>query len=261
MKILVIGDVVGKPGRKLVKELVPELKKELNIDVVIANGENMAGGSGVTEKCLKEILISGVDSVTSGDHIWKKHETQKFIRDYRQLIRPANYPPGVPGNSSYLITSYNLKIPVGVVNVQGRIFMQPIDCPFRAVQKEIDELKKQTPIIVVDFHAEATSEKVAMGWYLDGSVSAVFGTHTHVATADEKILQRGTAYITDIGMTGPIHSVIGRTKENVIDRFLTNMPKKFTLASEDLRLNGALIEVDEKTGKAISIERVSRKLP
>ena len=257
LNILVIGDIVGKPGRELVQELLPEIKKEYSIDVVIVNGENMAGGSGVTEKPLKELLASGVNVVTSGDHIWKKKETQTFIDNYPQLIRPANYPQGTPGRGSYLLELKTLNKPVGVVNVNGRIFMDPLDCPFKAVKREVEKLKERTNIIIVDMHAEATSEKVAMGWFLDGEVSCVFGTHTHVPTADERILPLGTAYITDVGMAGAHDSVIGREKNPVIERFLTQMPQKFDLATGDVRLNGAIISVDENTGKATGIERIS----
>jgi len=258
MNILVIGDIVGKPGRKAITELVPVIKDEFNIDVVIANGENTAGGSGVTEKTLSPLYSAGVDVVTTGDHIWRKKETAGFIDDYSNLLRPCNYPPGVKGKGSVIISVGDKKI--GVVNAIGRVFMQPIDCPFRAVKVEIEKLKKETNIIIFDFHAEATSEKVAMGWYLNGEVSAVVGTHTHVATADETILNKGTAYITDIGMTGSMDSVIGRKKEPVLQKFLTQVPARFDLAVDDVKLNGVIIEIDENSGKAVKIERISRRL-
>lgn len=254
MKILLIGDIVGKPGRRIVKELLPIIKQKHNIDFIIANGENIAGGSGVTEKTLDELFYdAGVDVITTGDHIWKKRETQKFIDNYDNLVRPLNYPEGVPGKGSVITNG------IAVISLLGRIFMNPIDCPFRIVEKEIEKIKEKTNIIIIDFHAEATSEKIAMGWFLDGRVTAVVGTHTHVQTADERILNKGTAYITDMGMTGSMDSVIGRTKDAVIQKFLTQLPVKFEVATEDVRLNGVLIEIDEKSGKAVNIERIQER--
>jgi len=260
MNILVVGDVVGKPGRTVITEFCKKKREELNIDAIIVNGENMSGGSGITKAAFEELLDSGVDVVTTGDHIWKKTETQRFINDFPQLVRPANYPIGSPGNGSYVFEVKGINKPVGVINLLGRVFMSPMDCPFLAVKRELEKLKRETNIIVVDFHAEATSEKVAMGWYLDGEVSLVFGTHTHVPTADETVLPKGTAYITDLGMTGPHDSVIGRDKAIIIERFITSLPKKYEVAKDDVRLNGALVSINEQTGKALKIERICWKI-
>ena len=259
MKIFIAGDIVGKPGRKALKELYPGLRDEFNIDFAIVNGENMAGGSGITQETLEDVLSSGIDVVTSGDHIWKKKETQKFVSQYPMLLRPANFPSGVPGKGSQLIETKNGKV-VGVINLLGRVFMtQTLECPFLTAKREVDKLKDKTDIIIVDFHAEATAEKIALGWFLDGYVSVVVGTHTHVQTADETILPNKTAYITDIGMVGARYGVIGRKKEGVIERFLTQMPARFELAVEDVCINAVLVDIDDDTGKAISIERIVRQ--
>jgi len=259
MKILFIGDIVGSPGRRAIKELVPKLIKSEKIDFVIANGENAAGGSGITPKLADELLKAKVDAITSGDHIWKRKEMVEALDEYPSILRPANYPAGVPGAGANV---YKTKsgIAVGVINLVGRVFMDSVDCPFKKVAEEVEDLKKRAKIIVVDLHAEATSEKIAMGWYLDGQVSAVLGTHTHVQTADERVLPQGTAYITDVGMTGPHDSVIGRKKEQILSRFLTQLPTRFEMAEDDVQLNGAVIDVDEATGKARSIKRISEKL-
>ncbi|MGV8058253.1 MAG: TIGR00282 family metallophosphoesterase [Smithellaceae bacterium] len=259
MKILFIGDIVGKPGRRALKELLPKLIGDCQIDLVIANCENAAAGFGVTRDIVEELYDSHIDILTSGNHIWDKKEIMEFIGDYETLLRPANYPEKVPGSGAVVMPTAAGHY-VGVLNLAGRIFMQPIDCPFGKAKSEIAELRKKTKVIIVDIHAEATSEKKALGWYLDGEVSAVLGTHTHVQTADEEILPKGTAYLSDVGMTGSFDSVIGVKKEAVIERFLTGMPNKFDTAKGDVRLQGALLDIDPETGKANSIERVSVKL-
>ena len=259
MKILFIGDIVGSPGRMAVRELLPPLIAKKKIDFVIANCENAAAGFGVTKKNVEELYNYHIDVLTSGNHIWNKKEVLEFIGDYEKLLRPANYPAATPGAGSVLIPVATREY-VGVLNLAGRIFMQPIDCPFVAAKNKIAELRKKTNIIIVDMHAEATSEKKALGWYLDGEVSAVLGTHTHVQTADEEILPQGTAYISDAGMTGPFDSVIGINKETVIERFLTQMPNKFDLAKDDIRMQGVIMNIDSISGKANSIERISVKL-
>lgn len=259
MNILFIGDVVGEPGRRAVKELLPKLKTKYNLEFVVANGENAAGGSGITPGLADEILGYGVDVITSGDHIWKKKEILDYIDTSKRLLRPANYPPDVPGYGSTVVESES-GTKVAVINLQGRVFMQAIECPFRAAKTQIDKVKDKARIIIVDMHAEATSEKIALGWYLDGLVSAIAGTHTHVQTADEKILPQGTAFVSDAGMTGPFDSVIGRKKEQILSRFLTQMPTKFEMAEGDIQLHGVIIDIDEKTGKANSIKRVQEKL-
>ncbi len=258
MKILFISDIVGKPGRRAVYELLPEIIGNYEIDLTIANCENAAGGFGITRDVVEELFQNNIHVLTSGNHVWDKKEAEGFIGDYKNLLRPANYPPGAPGQGSVLVPVASGKL-VGVINLMGRVFMRPIDCPFRAAEAEIAKLRGSTEVIIVDMHAEATSEKQAMGWFLDGCVSAVLGTHTHVQTADEKILTKGTAYISDAGMTGPFESVIGVQKESVVTGFLTGMLGRFEVAKRDVWLQGVFIEVDEKTGKALRIERISRK--
>lgn len=259
MKILFIGDIVGSPGREAIKKLVPLLKQELSIDFVVANAENASGGSGITAKVADDLFSSEVDVITSGDHIWKKVEIFELINKEDRILRPINYPSGAPGRGATVFKT-KTGVKVGVINVNGRVFMDALECPFRTTLAACEELAKETKIIIVDIHAEATSEKVALGWYLDGKVSAVLGTHTHIQTADEKILPKGTAYITDVGMTGPYDSVIGRRVEDVLTRFLSSIPVRFEVAQENVQLHGALVEVDEKTGKAISIIRIAKKL-
>ena len=259
MKILFIGDIVGKPGRRAVRELLPSLISEHEIDLVIANCENAAAGFGITREIVEELYNSSIDVLTSGNHIWDKREVMGFISDYETLLRPANYPAKVPGTGAVLIPTAAGEY-VGVLNLAGRIFMYPIDCPFVTAKDKIAELRTKTKVIIVDIHAEATSEKKALGWYLDGEVSAVLGTHTHVQTADNEILPQGTAYISDVGMTGPFDSVIGIKKDAIIERFLTQIPNKFDVAKGDIRLQGVLLDVDVVTGKANSIERISVKL-
>lgn len=257
MKILFIGDIVGSPGREAVKTLVPKLKKEKELDFVIANAENASGGTGLIPKVAEELFAYGCDCLTTGDHIWKRKEVLEII-NHPYILRPANLSMDSPGKGYCILNKDNLKI--AVLNLQGRVFMQPIDCPFRKAREIIPILKKETPAILVDMHAEATSEKVAMGYFLDGLVSGVVGTHTHIQTADEKILPYGAAYITDLGMCGPYDSVIGQEKTKIIERFLTGMPKRFEVASGDVQLHGVIIEIDNVTGKALSIERVQEKL-
>jgi len=259
MKILFIGDIVGEPGRRAVEKLIPKIKKREDIEFVIANGENVAGGSGVTPALADELFEHGVDVLTSGDHIWKRKEIVEKLDSDRRLLRPANYPPNVPGFGSSVISSES-GIDVGVINLIGRVFMQPLECPFRAVKEILDKMKGKARVIIVDIHAEATSEKIALGWYLDGMVSAIVGTHTHVQTADEKILPGGTAFISDAGMTGPFDGVIGRKKEQILTRFITQMPARFEMAEGDIQLHGVILDIDEKTGKANSIKRVQEKL-
>ncbi|MEA3328441.1 MAG: TIGR00282 family metallophosphoesterase [Candidatus Omnitrophota bacterium] len=259
MKVLMIGDIVGSPGRQAIKTLLGKLKTVHKPELVVANGENAAGGSGLTPAMVKELLSFGIDVITSGDHIWKKKEVLDIIDIENRLLRPANYPFGVPGKGSLVIEGKS-GIKIGVINLLGRVFMMPMDCPFKSVREEIDRIKKETRVIVVDIHAEATSEKIAMGWYLDGLVSAVAGTHTHVQTSDEKILPNKTAYISDIGMTGPINSVLGRRKEQVLERFITCMPVRFQMADENIQLQGVVIDIDPRTGRASFIERIIEKL-
>ncbi|RNC67508.1 MAG: TIGR00282 family metallophosphoesterase [Desulfuromonadales bacterium] len=259
-KILFIGDIVGSPGRQAVARELHRLVDRHRIDLVIANGENAAGGFGITEDKARELFSLGIDVLTSGNHIWDKRESFPFINREERLIRPANYPPETVGRGSVVVrTAGGLK--VGILNLEGRVFMNNLDCPFRAADREICRIREETRVILVDFHAEATSEKVALGWHLDGKVSAVIGTHTHVQTADERVLPGGTAYLTDAGMTGSFDSVIGVRKELAIERFTTQMPVRFEVAKKDIRLNGAVIEVDEESGRAISIERLSLTCP
>ena len=259
MKILFIGDIVGSPGREAIKTLVGPLKQELQIDFVVANAENASGGSGITAKVAAELFASGVDVLTSGDHIWKKPEIFELINQEERILRPLNYPSGAPGSGAKVFKARN-GIKVGVINVNGRVFMEALDCPFKTTLKAVEELAAETKIIIVDIHAEATSEKTALGWYLDGKVSAIFGTHTHIQTADEKILPQGTAYITDAGMTGPYDSVIGRRVEDVLTRFLSSIPVRFQVAEGNIQLHGALVDIDETTGRARSILRIQKKI-
>jgi len=259
MKILFIGDIVGKPGRRAVKELLPGLIGSRDIDLVIANCENAAAGFGVTRDIVEELFEAHIDVLTSGNHIWDKKEVLDFIDDYETLLRPANYPSVVPGAGSVLMPTPAGDY-IGILNLAGRIFMHPIDCPFVTARNEVARLKTRTNVIIVDIHAEATSEKKALGWYLDGEVSAVLGTHTHVQTADNEVLPKGTAYISDAGMTGPFDSVIGIKKEMIIERFLNSMPNRFDVAKGDIRLQGVLMDIDAQSGKANAIERISVRL-
>jgi metallophosphoesterase (TIGR00282 family) len=256
MNLLFLGDIVGKPGRDLVRKGLPSLIERCAIDLVVANVENAAAGRGITREIGDALLGWGVDVMTSGNHIWAQREAINYIGAEARLLRPANFPAGVPGNGRYLARTGDGK-PVGVINVMGRVFMQSIDDPFARVLEEIEAFAGRTRVILVDFHAEATSEKVAMGWHLDGKVTAVIGTHTHVQTADEQILPGGTAYLTDAGMTGPHDGVIGVEKTAVIDKFLRGMPVRMETATGNPRLNGILIAADESTGKATSVRRLS----
>jgi metallophosphoesterase (TIGR00282 family) len=258
MKLLFIGDIVGKPGRRAVRDLLPRIIHQHDIGLVVANVENAAGGFGVTRTVIEEIYASQVDVLTTGNHVWDKKEVMEFIDDYDTLLRPANYPAGTPGKGTVLLSTRN-GCRVAVINLSGRVFMKPVDCPFRVAEMEIDALRKKTNMIIVDMHAEATSEKQALGWFLDGEVSAIIGTHTHVQTADEKILPKGTAYISDVGMTGPFDSVIGIEKEIVIERFLTYRPNRFDVAKGDVWLKGVMVDIDSKTGGAQAIQRISVK--
>jgi len=253
LRILMIGDVIGKPGRETVRALLPDLTRERSIDFVICNGENTAGGFGITADTASELLESGVDVLTSGNHIWDKKEIVPYMDEGLPLIRPANY-PDAPGRG------YLHQGGVTVVNLMGRVFMGPLDCPFRTADALLQKFKEedQSKVIIVDFHAEATSEKQAMGWYLDGRVSGVFGTHTHVGTVDARILPKGTAYLTDVGMTGPTDSVIGSDKDAVLERFLSSMPNRLPVATGPCALNAVLVDVDQETGKACLIERIDR---
>ncbi len=255
MRLLMIGDVVGRSGRRAIKVNVSDLKREFDLDMIIANGENAAGGKGITKEVANELFISGVDVLTMGNHVWNKREAFDYLDKETRIVRPANYPPGVPGYG-YCIFETRRKVKVGVINLAGRVFLQSVDCPFRKASEVVARLKEEARVVIVDFHAEATSEKVAMGLYLDGLVSAVVGTHTHVQTADECILPGGTAYITDLGMTGPRNSVIGVKKENVIEKFLTQIPQHFEVATGPFQLNGVVIDIDEDTGEASAIRRI-----
>ncbi|MFH0877763.1 MAG: TIGR00282 family metallophosphoesterase [Candidatus Omnitrophota bacterium] len=259
VKILFIGDVVGSPGRAAVKSLLPKLRQEEHIDVVIANAENAAGGSGITARIVRDLFQSGCDVLTSGDHVWRRPEVIEILMKEQHVLRPANFPKVTPGRGSTVFTT-NQGAKIGVVCLLGQVFIDAmVESPFRVVQEELADLRKETPVVIVDIHAEATSEKVALGWFLDGEVSAVLGTHTHIQTADERLLPKGTAYITDVGMTGPYDSVIGRKKEKIIERFLTGMPTRFELGVADVQLHGVVVDIDEKTGKAISIKRLQVK--
>ena len=255
MRIMMIGDVIGKPGRTAVRKLVPDLRSEYGIDLMIANGENAAGGIGLTPDTADELFVSGVDLITSGNHIWAHKEMVSSLDSYQQVLRPMNYPRGVAGRG-YAIIKNTL-----VVNLIGRTFIGNLDCPFRAIDSLLKELGDNKPAItVIDFHAEATSEKIALGWYLNGRVSSVTGTHTHVGTIDAKILPKGTAYITDIGMVGPDESVIGDDIDSVINRFLTQMPHRISVGRGKVIFNSVMLDIDEKTGKATRISRIDREV-
>jgi metallophosphoesterase (TIGR00282 family) len=256
MKLLFIGDIVGRPGRELLRKGLRLLTDHHGADLVIANVENAAAGFGITRDIGDTFLEWGVDVMTTGNHVWDKKEALDYIASERRLLRPANYPAGVPGRGAHLAQTRDGRA-VGVINAMGRVFMTPIDDPFQVVLREIEAMRAKTKVIVVDFHAEATSEKVAMGWYLDGRVTLVVGTHTHVQTADDRILPKGTAYLTDAGMTGPHDSIIGMELDPSLARFLTGMPSRFEPATGNPRLNGVVVEADEKTGRAVTITRIS----
>ena len=254
MLVLVIGDIVGQPGRKAVYEVLPQLRQQHRLDMVIANAENAAGGFGLTSAIAQELIEAGVHVITSGNHIWAQKDIIPNLDGDMSILRPLNYPPGVPGRG-YHITGQTM-----VVNLMGRTFMNDIDCPFRAMDKLLEEVRDRPPVIIVDFHAEATSEKMAMGRYLDGRVSAVLGTHTHVGTIDAQILPQGTAYVSDIGMTGPADSIIGDDVDSVLRRFLTGVPHHLSVGKGKPILNAILVDVDEDSGRANNIERVYRQL-
>ncbi len=258
MKILFIGDIVGEPGRRAVRTLLPKLREQHGLDFVIANGENSAGGNGITPRTAEEIFSAGADVITSGDHLWDQKEVMEMLAGEKRFVRPLNYPAGTPGQGWTVIQKESLP-PVAVLNAQGRTFMPVLENPFLAVPPEIERLRQQTKIIFVDFHAEATSEKIAFARMLDGKVSAVVGTHTHVQTADEQIFPGGTAYLSDAGFTGPHESVLGREIEPVIRRFVTNMPQRFEVAKQRVMLHGVVVEVDAADGKALKITRVSER--
>lgn len=249
-----IADITGRPGRWIVSQLLWGFKRKHDIDFVIANVENAAGGYGVTKEISQKLFTYGVDVQTSGNHIWDRKESHDLLDSEEFLLRPANYPPGVPGRGS-VIRKSEKGIPVGVLNIQGRVYMKEIDCPFRVAEREIGRLRQEAAIIFVDFHAEATSEKQAMGYYLDGRASALIGTHTHVQTADERIFPKGLAYLTDAGMTGPHDSVLWVRPQDALRRFLTGLPHRFQMAEGDVKMSGVVVDVDESTGKATHIER------
>ena len=260
MKILFIGDIVGAPGRRAVREILPNLRHKHGLDVIIANGENSAGGNGIVPDIAEQLFSCGVDAITTGDHLWDQKEVLELLQNEPRFLRPLNYPSGTPGKGSTILKIRDLP-PVAVMNAQGRTFMQPpLDNPFTLALDEAKWLRQHTPIIFVDFHAEATSEKIAFARMLDGQVSAVVGTHTHVQTADEQIFPGGTAYLTDAGFTGPHESVLGREIQPVLQKFRTAMPQRFDVARHDIKLHGAVIEIDEASGKAVKIQRVSERL-
>jgi metallophosphoesterase (TIGR00282 family) len=256
--VLLIGDIVGKPGRTILREKLPGYIQEHGIDFVIANGENAAQGAGITENLFKEIVSAGVDCVTCGDHVWRRKEILPVFERDRRILRPYNYPPEAAGRGLAILDTRK-GVRIGVGTLVGRIFMGPAECPFHAADRIVDAMKAETVVRFMEIHAEATSEKIALAWKLDGQVSCLFGTHTHVPTADARVLPMGTAYITDIGMTGPYDSVIGRDKASVLFKFETSMHAPFTVATGDVRLCGARVRVDAATGKALSIERVELK--
>ncbi|MBU0630861.1 MAG: TIGR00282 family metallophosphoesterase [Candidatus Margulisbacteria bacterium] len=257
LTLLFIGDIVGAFGRSVAKRLLPDLKKEFAVDVTIANGENCAHGFSITEKIYNDLLNAGVDAFTMGNHVWEKKEVVNKASLFEKMARPANYPPGTPGKDHVIIDVKGIKL--GLLNLNGRVFMQCMDCPFQAAERVLPRIKEQTNLVLVDFHGEASSEKCAMGYFLDSKVSAIVGTHTHVQTADERILTGGTAFITDVGMTGPMDSIIGMRKEQVMRRIISQMPERLEPANEGPGLfNGVVITLDVKSGKALEIERIKR---
>lgn len=260
LKVLFVGDIYGKPGRRAASELIPRLIDDHGVDFCVVNGENAAGGFGITEKIGKKLHAYGTDVITMGDHAWDQKDSLGYIMGGNRILRPANFPESVGGIGSGVFRARN-GISVGVISLMGRTYMKKIlDCPFRVAQEAVAALRQETPVILIDFHAEATSEKIAFGWYMDGKVSAILGTHTHVQTADEQVLPGGTAYMTDAGMTGPHDSAIGAKKEAAIQQFVNQLPVRFEPASGDIKLCGALIEIDETTGHALKIERVRADL-
>ncbi|MGC2422316.1 MAG: TIGR00282 family metallophosphoesterase [Candidatus Acidiferrales bacterium] len=259
MRILFIGDIVGSPGRKIVHDRLADILAQREIGLCVANGENAASGFGITPRIAEDLLASGIEVITGGNHIWDRKEILDFFPQEPRLLRPANFPSGAPGSGLFIGRAKN-GASYAVLNLQGRTFMTPLDDPFRTALAELARIPPDVKVIVVDMHAEATSEKQAMGWYLDGKVSAVIGTHTHVATADFRVLPGGTAYITDVGMTGPHDSVIGMEKQGILQKFLDGLPARFAVAEGDVQMNTVLLDVDESTGRARSIERLNFRL-
>lgn len=255
MKILFIGDIVGKPGRQAVMHLLPDLAEEISPDLIIANAENAAGGKGITQETAEELFRAGVNVLTLGNHVWSRGISFNYLDAETRIVRPANYPDGVPGRG-WTVIELRSFCKIGIVNLCGRVFMEQMDNPFARIDSILETLSHETDVILVDFHGEATSEKSAFAWYVDGRVGAVIGTHTHVQTADERVLPGGTAFITDVGMTGPINSVIGRNKESVISRFLTQMPSKFVVADGPALFSGVIVDLNPSSGKAESIKRL-----
>lgn len=259
MNILVIGDVVGRPGRAAIRTLLPKLQKENEIDFTIANAENAAGGRGLTYEVKEELLGYGIDVLTMGNHVWDNKNIYSFIDDEPRLIRPANFPADCPGQGYHVYTAgFNKKI--AVINAMGRIFMTPLDCPFRKVKEIIQDISAEVDYVIIDFHAEATSEKLAFGYYFDGQVTAILGTHTHIQTADEVIMPAGTAYITDLGMTGPIDSILGMEKQPIIEKFLNGRPARFDVAAGPAQIQGVIMQLDDDNNKVRSIKRYAYDL-
>lgn len=254
MRILFLGDIVGSPGREMVKEYLPRLKRKYQPSVIVANGENAANGRGITEKITKELYAAGVQAFTLGNHTWDNKEIFDFIDQDARMVRPANFPQGTPGKGLTFIQTPDGEL--AVINLQGRSFLPPLDCPFTVADQLVEQARKRTKYIFVDFHAEATSEKQAIGWYLDGKVSAVVGTHTHVQTADERILPGGTGYLTDAGMCGPMDGILGMDREAVLKKFLTQLPVRFEVAQGNTQLNAVLFSLDKETGKTVKIQRI-----
>ena len=260
MRVLFLGDVVGRPGRRALAAVLPRLQREAAIDFVIANGENASNGKGINPRGAEELRDVGVDVLTSGNHIWQSRDIIPYLRENGRLLRPLNFAPDVPGVGLTVRAGRGSSVPVGVINLIGRTFMAPAGCPFSAVEEMLPTVRQETPVIVVDMHCEATSEKVGMGWFLDGKVSAVVGSHTHVQTADETILPGGTAYLTDAGMCGPEHSVLGMRVDQVLHRFRSQMPVRFDVADGPVLVQGALIDIDEQTGHATAVSRVRERV-
>lgn len=259
MNILVIGDIVGRPGRAIIKALLPKLQKENDISFTIANAENAAGGRGLTKDVKDELLGAGIDVLTMGNHVWDNKNIYSFIDDEPRLIRPANYPSDCPGQGYHVYNAgFNKKI--AVINASGRIYLPPLDCPFKTVMDILDDVCNIADYSIIDFHAEATSEKLALGYYFDGQVTAVLGTHTHIQTADERIMPGGTAYITDLGMTGPINSILGMEKEPIIEKFLNGRPARFDVAAGPAQMQGVILQLEEENNKVLGIERYSYNL-
>lgn len=257
MNILVIGDIVGKPGRRAIKETLSKIQNDYNIEFTIANAENAAGGRGLTRDVMGELLNSNIDVLTMGNHVWDNKDIFNFIEDEPRLIRPANYPEPCPGQGYHIYTAgFNIK--VAVINLSGRVYLPALDCPFKKLDEILTNIKGKSDLIIVDFHAEATSEKLALGFYSDGKVTAVLGTHTHIQTADERILPQGTAYITDLGMTGPVDSILGMNKDEVINRFITQRPTRFEVATGQAQIQGVILEIELELGRVKKIQRISQ---